>query len=240
MKYYPGFVPGKTKLLESLVCDQVFCLKKPIQQIHWCYDPAAYDEKLFGRLRANCPSRIQFHSGFPAGAIEDFSLFGGINEQTKLLIVDDLFSSIIKLPLFERILTTLVKHQNISFIVTTQNPYSASSRTTAGALSTLWRNCSYLIFKHDLRTRSVVRQVAQFLFPGETQKILAPYDKFVRASKYSSLVIDLVTDDDRLVVRMDGITRDRACYGFKNGEICNTIKPEQENHTGEDTALPRH
>ena len=196
---------GKTSVVEKLLLNADECLTESPTEIVWAYAEHTADRERFERLR-HLP--ISFRVGFPAEEIDRNTLFS--SSGPKLLVLDDIVTELTGNRSLFSLFNVLSHHQNISVVVTVQNLVGVTP-VQKSCLNTLLRSCSYLVTFANRRTLPVAYQIARTYFPGQSQKVLAPFAQLIN-QPYQYLVIDFVTLDDSLAVRCGGLTPDHPCY----------------------------
>ena len=199
---------GKTTVVEKLLLHADECFTEKPVEIVWVYADHTFNKERFERLR-NLP--ITFRAGFPADDIDNNTLF--TKQGPKLLVLDDIVTELTKNQSLFSLFNVLSHHQNISVIVTVQNLLGVTP-VQKSCLNTLLRSCSYLVTFANRRTLPVASQIARTYFPGQSQRVLAPFTQLIN-QQYSYLVIDFLTLDDSLAVRCGGLTPDQPCYIYE-------------------------
>lgn len=204
---------GKTTIVEKLIT-QAQCFSEPIGEVVWIYTKDASNEPLFNRLKQHL--NISFFEGIPEAEIENNTLFG--DSRNKLIIFDDIFNEIHRNSALFSLFNVKSHHHRISVIVTVQNLLCCTPLQKS-ALNTLLRSCSYLVTFVNRRTLPVVTSLAKSYFPGETYRVLQPFNTILSESQpYKYLMIDFVTLDDLMLVRSGGLIPEHPCYIYKDEE----------------------
>ena len=205
---------GKSTLVENLLKNREDCFNQPLSEIIWVYAKHTYDKQRFQRLQNSLP--IRFHEGFPCDEVDSNNLF--TEKGSKLLVLDDVVTELTTNHTLFNLFNVLSHHQNISVIVTVQNLFGCTP-VQKSCLSTLLRSCSYLVLFVNRRMVPVVTSIARSYFPGQTHRLLDPFNQLLSESEpYNYLLIDFVTLDETLTVRVGGLTPDQPCYIFRDHE----------------------
>ena len=59
--------------------------------------------------------------------------------------------------------------------------------------------------------KPIVRQLASSYFPGETQRLIGPFNQL---PAYGYIVVDFLTQDETLTVHEGGLLSTEECFGF--------------------------
>jgi hypothetical protein len=108
------------------------------------------------------------------------------------------------------IILTLIQSIQTSLIITVQDVYDTSVRTSTCA-GTMLRNVGYMVLFPDIRYSALIRQLARMYFVGEQEKLVEPFKKIVqlreqqKGPERSYLVLNFLTSDPRLQITENGI-----------------------------------
>lgn len=162
---------GKTtfvlKLLNNLKC----LFNKDFDKIIFCYTAS---QKAYGDL----PSNIELCRGVP-----DFEQLKGTPEINKLLILDDLMTTMCKSSDLVELYTRDCHHENISTIFITQNLFHEGLRCSRV-------NSQCIILMKTVGDKLGIQTLAKQIYPGVSEYFMKAYND-ATCKKYSYLIVDI-------------------------------------------------
>ncbi len=165
-----GSQTGKTELVIKILQNLHHVFMGEFSEIIWAY--SSYQQ---------CYEKIpgaQFCHGLP-----DMEKLRGAPTASKLLILDDLLSSLSKTPELIDLFTHDVHHNNITVIFIVQNLYFNGIRNSR-------INCQGIILMKSVGDKLTVQTLARQLYPGCSQFFLKAYSDATKLP-YTYLLIDL-------------------------------------------------
>ena len=168
---------GKTVLIRRIIkdYDKTIHFKNEMPQplrVMWAYGQwqDLYNEKL-----TKC--EVQYIDGLPSNLeIENF--------KPNLIIIDDLMTELGNNKSLTNLFTKGSHHMNISIIFISQNFYHKGPEMT-----TVKRNCHYLIFMKCPGDKSQIRTIASKMYPGNSGFLIDAYEQATQ-NRYGYIRVD--------------------------------------------------
>ena len=147
---------GKSTWILKLLKHRARVLSEPLSAVYYCFpehSTSPKDEQFRSELRKAVPN-INFVIGVP-----DFARIAFL-PAAKLVILDDLISSLLDDEKLFNVVTTVSRHSDVSLIITTQNLYLGGKYSVS-----LVRNCSEKVFFYDKADRRWLATFSRQMLP---------------------------------------------------------------------------
>ena len=183
---------GKTTLLTKFISSNQDLIYPSPMNIVYCYSRW---QNGYNKIKEILPY-IVFQEGLP-----DLDLFN--SDETNLLILDDLMSSVEKDKAIVNLFCVDSHQKNISVFFLTQNLFSQGRFSRTISL-----NCHYIILLNNPRDRSQIHYLARQMYPHNSQFLIEAYNNATENRNYGYLFLDLTQSTNNNHRVQSGVNKD--------------------------------
>jgi len=184
---------GKTEWVMNLLLQRDRMIEPPVRGIIYCYGER---QRKLDRLAERIGPAMILHEGVPSREMLNNQLGDGNNDESQLLVLDDLMEDVQNSSLVAELFTRGSHHRNLSVLLISQNLFVKGRYQRTISL-----NANYLVAMKNPRDRSQIMYLARQIFPDRWKLVQQAYN-MATERPHGYLFIDLTQSmDDRFRFR---------------------------------------